>query len=142
MLSISLDQIGTEAVKNAVDTLDLGRASHELELGLPTLTDIVQSLIRPVRDPRDEMPKPILFQDVLKIEDLKVGMDLQGTVRNIVDFGAFIDIGVKVDGLVHISQLSNQYIKHPLDVVSVGDIVNVKVLDIDVKKNRISLTMK
>ncbi len=140
MLSISLEQI--EEVKNALDALDLGKASHELELGLPTLTDIVQSLIRPVRDPRDEMPKPILFQDVLKIEDLKVGMDLQGTVRNIVDFGAFIDIGVKVDGLVHISQLSNQYIKHPLDVVSVGDIVNVKVLDIDVKKNRISLTMK
>src|SRR5690606_24517782 len=97
---------------------------------------------KPGRDPRDELPKPILRQDVLKMEDLKKDMVLNGTVRNVVDFGAFVDIGVKSDGLVHISQLSNKFIKHPKEVVQVGDIVKVKVIDIDIERGRISLSMK
>ena len=107
----------------------------------PTLRDIVKELEKPARDPRDEMPKPILRTDVLDINDIKEDMILKGTVRNVIDFGVFVDIGVHQDGLVHISQLSKSYIKHPLDVVSVGDIVEVKVLSVDTKKNRISLSM-
>ena len=110
-------------------------------VGEPTLKDIIKELEKPGRDPRDEMPKPILRSDVLGMEDLREGMIMRGTVRNVIDFGAFVDIGVHQDGLVHISQMSNKYIKHPLDVVSVGDIVEVKVLGVDVKKNRISLSM-
>ncbi len=113
----------------------------KLEIGEPTLKDILDSLLRPGRDPRDELPKPLLMKDVLTIEDLKVGMELQGTVRNVVDFGAFIDIGLKNDGLVHISKLSGKFVKHPLDVVSVGQIVTVWVTEIDVKKMRVGLSM-
>ncbi len=116
--------------------------SKDLDIGLLTLQDIVKELEKPGRDPRDEMPKPILRQDVLKIEDLQNDMELNGTVRNVVDFGAFVDIGVKEDGLVHISQLSNKYIKHPKEVVQVGDIVKVKIIDVDLKRGRISLSMK
>lgn len=116
--------------------------ANRLEIGVPTLTDIIKELIRPGRDPRDELPKPILRKDVMDISDLKVGMELNGTVRNIVDFGCFVDIGVHQDGLVHLSQMCEKYIKHPSEVVNVGDIVKVAVLDVDTKRNKISLTMK
>lgn len=116
--------------------------AEKLEVGEPTLRDIVKELEKPGRDPRDEMPAPILKSDVLEMEDLTEGMILKGTVRNVIDFGAFVDIGVHQDGLVHISQLSDQYVKHPLDVVAVGDIVEVKVLSVDLQKKRIALTMK
>ncbi len=116
--------------------------AEKLEIGLPTLDDIVKELSKPGRDPRDEMPKPMLRSDVLDIKDLKEGMELKGTVRNVIDFGAFVDVGVHQDGLVHISQICDKYIKHPSEVLKVGDIVNVKILSVDVKKNRISLTMK
>jgi len=103
---------------------------------------MVKELTKPGRDPREEMPKPILRTDVLDMKDLKEGMVLKGTVRNVIDFGAFVDIGVHQDGLVHISQMTERYIKHPLEAVSVGDVVDVKVLGVDMKKKRISLTMK
>ncbi|MEE0954335.1 MAG: Tex family protein [Eubacterium sp.] len=121
---------------------DYAETAEELGIGEPTLRDIVKELEAPGRDPRDEKPLPILRSDVLKIEDLKEGMILKGTVRNIVDFGAFVDIGVHQDGLVHISQMSKKRIKHPLEVVKVGDVVQVKVLSVDVKKQRIGLSMK
>ena len=107
-----------------------------------TLKDIIDELSKPGRDPRDEMPKPILRSDVLKFEDLKEGMILTGTVRNVIDFGAFVDIGVKHDGLVHISELSESYVKNPSDVVSIGDIVKVKVIKIDNERQKVSLSMK
>lgn len=122
---------------------DYRKMAERLGIGEPTLRDIVQELCKPGRDPRDEMPQPILRTDVLELKDLKEGMILKGTVRNVIDFGAFVDIGVHQDGLVHISQLSDKkFVKHPLEVVSVGDIVEVKVLSVDVAKKRISLTMK
>ena len=121
---------------------DYKKLAAELEIGEITLQDIVKELEKPARDPRDEMPKPILRTDVLDIKDLKEGMVLKGTVRNVIDFGAFVDIGVHQDGLVHISQMSEKFIKHPLEAVSVGDVVEVRVLGVDEKKNRISLSMK
>ncbi len=124
------------------ETKDIGKLATELGIGEPTLRDIIKELEKPGRDPREEMPKPILRSDVLDMKDLKEGMILKGTVRNVIDFGAFVDIGVHQDGLVHISQMCDKFIKHPLEVVSVGDIVEVKVLGIDEKKGRISLTMK
>lgn len=142
LIDVAPIDIGSNELKDKLDSLNLNELSEKLSIGLPTLKDIVESLIRPVRDPRDELPKPIFHKNVLKIEDLKPGMHLQGTVRNIVDFGAFIDIGVKEDGLVHISEMSDKYIKHPLDVVSVGDIIDVWVINTDIQKKRISLTMK
>ena len=116
--------------------------AKELGIGEYTLADIVKELSMPGRDPRDEAPAPVLRSDVMDMSDLEPGMELKGTVRNIVDFGAFVDIGVHQDGLVHISQLSDKYVKHPLDVVKVGDIVNVRVLSVDEKRGKISLTMK
>ena len=125
-----------------MDNLDLKTISDELDIGLETLKDIIKELKKPGRDPREDMPKPVLRKNVLSIEDLEEGMIMQGTVRNIVDFGAFVDIGVHQDGLVHISQLiADRYVKHPLDIVSVGEIVDVKVLDVDLKRNRINLSM-
>ena len=121
---------------------DYKKLSAELGIGEITLQDIVKELEKPGRDPRDEMPKPILRTDVMDMKDLKEGMILKGTVRNVIDFGAFVDIGVHQDGLVHISQMSDKYIKHPLEAVSVGDVVDVRVLGVDLKKNRISLSMK
>ena len=121
---------------------DYKKTAAELKIGEITLRDIVKELEKPARDPRDEMPKPILRTDVLDIKDLKEGMILKGTVRNVIDFGAFVDIGVHQDGLVHISQMSERFIKHPLEAVSVGDVVEVRVLCVDEKKNRISLSMK
>ena len=116
--------------------------AEKLEIGLPTLDDIVKELSKPGRDPRDEMPAPMLRSDILDIKDLKEGMELKGTVRNVIDFGAFVDIGVHQDGLVHISQICDKYIKHPGEVLKVGDVVNVKILSVDPDKNRISLTMR
>ena len=130
-------------LKDKVETLGgVDKAAETVGIGAPTLSDIISELLRPGRDPRDELPKPVLRTDVLKIEDLKPGMELTGTVRNVVDFGAFVDIGVHEDGLVHISQLGDRFIKRASDAVKVGDVVKVRVLSVDVKKQRISLTMK
>jgi len=129
-------------LKLRMKKINIDKFCEENGVGKITVNDIADSLLKPGRDPRDEMPKPILMEDVMSIEDLKPGMVMQGTVRNVIDFGAFVDIGVHQDGLVHISQISNKYIKHPTDVLSVGDIVKVKVIDVDVKKGRISLSMK
>ena len=116
--------------------------AEELGIGEITLTDILKELEKPARDPRDDMPKPILRSDVMDMKDLKPGMILKGTVRNVIDFGVFVDIGVHQDGLVHISQITDRFIKHPLEAVSVGDIVEVQVLGVEEAKKRISLTMK
>ncbi|WP_374718121.1 Tex family protein [Neobacillus sp.] len=140
-LGFSTADLGTEELKSALSKLDLKCVSNELSIGELTLKDIVDALVRPERDPRDDLPRPLLKKDVLKLEDLKPGMELQGTVRNVVDFGAFVDIGVKQDGLVHISKLSNRFVKHPLDIVSVGDVVTVWVDSVDMKKGRVALTM-
>lgn len=140
-LGFSTTDIGSEKLIQRLNEVNVNGMAVELEVGQLTLKDIFDALKRPERDPRDDLPKPLLRKDVLKMEDLKPGMELQGTVRNVVDFGAFVDIGVKQDGLVHISKMSNQYVKHPLDVVSVGDIVTVWVNDVDVNKGRISLSM-
>ena len=139
-LNYSVNDIGSNSLK--LDNINLEEISEELDIGIETLKDIVKELKKPGRDPRDDMPKPILRKNVLSIEDLEIGMIMQGTVRNIVDFGAFVDIGVHQDGLVHISQLvADKFVKHPLDIVSVGDIVDVKVLDVDTNRNRINLSM-
>ena len=125
-----------------VKQLGAQEAASRCCIGVPTLHDIVNELMRPGRDPRDELPPPMLRADVLDLKDLKPGMKLKGTVRNVTDFGAFVDIGVHQDGLVHISQLADRYVKHPSDVVTVGDIVDVSVLSVDPKSHRIALTMK
>ncbi|WP_175639962.1 Tex family protein [Metabacillus schmidteae] len=137
----SYSDLGTVELKEKVKNLNLKEVAEVLEVGELTLKDICDALIRPERDPRDEVSKPLLKKDVLKLEDLQQGMELQGTVRNVVDFGAFIDIGVKQDGLVHISKLSKSFVKHPLDIVSVGDVVTVWVDEVDFKKGRVALTM-
>lgn len=139
-LNYTVNDIGSNNLK--LDNLDLNCLSDELDVGVETLKDIIKELKKPGRDPREDMPKPVLRKNILSIEDLDEGMIMQGTVRNIVDFGAFVDIGVHQDGLVHISQLvADKYVKHPLDIVSVGEIVDVKVLDVDIKRNRINLSM-
>lgn len=140
-LSLSPLDLGTDHLKESLQKIDLKETAKQLNIGEYTLKDICDALMRPERDPRDEVPKPLLKKDVLQLEDLKEGMELQGTVRNVVDFGAFVDIGVKQDGLVHISKLSKSYVKHPLDVVSVGDIVTVWVESVDIQKGRVALTM-
>ncbi|MBQ8526270.1 MAG: RNA-binding transcriptional accessory protein [Clostridia bacterium] len=129
-------------LKERIKKLDVESFCKEHDIGLPTLSDIADSLLKPDRDPRDTMPKPVLMSDILSMEDLKPGMILTGTVRNVIDFGAFVDIGVHQDGLVHISQISEKFIKHPTDVLSVGDVVKVKVTDINLSKKRISLSIK
>ncbi|MFS0644942.1 Tex family protein [Siminovitchia sp. 179-K 8D1 HS] len=134
--------LGSEKLIEALKNVSVEETAKELGLGGLTLRDIIDSLMKPGRDLRDELPKPILKTDLLKLEDLTPGMVLQGTVRNVVDFGAFVDVGVKEDGLVHISKLSDRFVKHPLDVVSLGDIVTVWVEKVDVQKGRLSLTMK
>ncbi|ATF11020.1 RNA-binding transcriptional accessory protein [Brevibacillus brevis X23] len=141
MLGISAQEIGSENCKERVQSLDVKETAAKLGIGEPTLQDIVDSLLRPGRDPRDELPKPLLRSDVLQLSDLSVGMKLQGTVRNVVDFGAFVDIGLKNDGLVHISRLKKGFVKHPLEVVTVGDIVDVWVVEIDEKRQRVGMTM-
>lgn len=131
-------------IKQLTDSasLDLGQLASSIGLGEPTLVDILEELKKPGRDPRDELPKPLLRTDIVGLEDLKEGMVLTGTVRNVIDFGVFVDIGVHQDGLVHISKLSDKYVRHPTDIVQVGDIVKVKVLDVDIERKRISLSMK
>lgn len=136
--------ISSDGLKNldeAVNKHGLKSLAQKLDIGVPTLKDIIKELQKPGRDPRDDIEQPLLRSDVMSIEDLKPGMIMTGTVRNVIDFGAFVDIGVHQDGLVHISQLSEKYVKHPTDVVSIGDIVQVKIIDVDTKKNRISLSM-
>ena len=134
---------GQTAVSNLAKRVkDKKKLAEELGIGEITLIDILTELEKPARDPRDDMPAPILRSDVLDMKDLKPGMILKGTVRNVIDFGVFVDIGVHQDGLVHISQITDRYIKHPLEAVSVGDIVDVQVLTVDVPKKRIGLTMK
>ena len=128
--------------KKEGQTAPLNAVAEQLAVGLPTLQDIIKELEKPGRDPREDLPPPLLRSDVLSLEDLQEGMILKGTVRNVIDFGAFVDIGVHQDGLVHISQLSDRFIKHPLEAVSVGDVVNVMVLSVDIKRKRIALTMK
>jgi len=135
-------EIAQHLVGRDLEKVDLEKLSKEIGVGIWTLKDIIQELKKPGRDPRDEMPKPIFRRDVLKIEDLKPNMVLTGTVRNVVDFGVFVDIGVKQDGLIHISQLSKEYIKHPKELLKVGDIIKVKILDVDITRRRISLSMK
>ncbi|MEK4525147.1 MULTISPECIES: Tex family protein [Paenibacillus] len=141
-LQVALDKLGSKELSVLLSEQQPEQLAVKLDVGVPTLRDILDSLQRPGRDPREEMPLPIFRTDVLKIEDLVEGMELQGTVRNVIDFGAFVDIGIKSDGLVHISQLSNGYVKHPMDVVSVGDNVTVWVMSVDTKKGRVGLTMK
>ncbi|MBL7574147.1 RNA-binding transcriptional accessory protein [Staphylococcus saccharolyticus] len=140
-LGLSDKDIGTPKLKDILNKVNIELLASQVGIGEPTLKDIIQSLIAPNRDPRDEFETPILKSDVLSIEDLNKGMKLSGTVRNVVDFGAFIDIGVKQDGLVHVSQLSKKFVKNPMNIVSVGDIVDVWILDIDEDKGKVSLTM-
>ncbi len=136
------DRIKTDELRQKLKTVDVTKMAKELEIGEMTLKDIIEELSKPGRDPREDMPKPILRQDVLKLEDLQEGMILTGTVRNVIDFGAFVDIGVKYDGLVHISEMSDKFIKNPSDLVSVGDIVKVKVIKIDRERKKVGLSMK
>ena len=136
------DRIKTDELRQKLKTVDVTKMAKELKIGEMTLKDIIEELSKPGRDPREDMPKPILRQDVLKLEDLQEGMILTGTVRNVIDFGAFVDIGVKYDGLVHISEMSDKFIKNPSDLVSVGDIVKVKVIKIDRERKKVGLSMK
>lgn len=137
-----IKNVNTAPLKAAIESAGYSKLANEIGIGEPTLIDIVNELSKPGRDPRDELPQPLLRSDIMGIDDLKVGMELKGTVRNVIDFGAFVDIGVHQDGLVHISQITNKYIKHPSEILKVGDIVTVWVLSVDTKKNRIGLTMK
>ncbi|QQT11841.1 Tex family protein [Staphylococcus pasteuri] len=140
-LNLKVEDLGNDTLKNKLDSVNVKELAEELNIGEPTLEDIINSLKAPNRDPRDEFETPILKSDVLSIEDLKEGMKLSGTVRNVVDFGAFVDIGVKQDGLVHVSKLSKKFVKNPMDIVSVGDIVEVWILSIDKQKDKVALTM-
>ncbi|WP_022792611.1 Tex family protein [Marinococcus halotolerans] len=140
-LELEAAQAGTKEMKEALENQEVHQLAEALEVGVPTLQDIIEDLKRPNRDPRDTFSKPLLKKGIMTLDDLEKGMELQGTVRNVVDFGAFIDVGVKEDGLVHISKLANRFIKHPMEVVSVGEIVTVWVEDIDQKRGRVALTM-
>ncbi|MGG0184781.1 Tex family protein [Bacillus rhizoplanae] len=140
-LGLSIADVGHPHLQKRLEEVEIPSLSEQTNIGEPTLRDIIDALIRPERDLRDELPKPLLKKGILKLEDLKRGMELEGTVRNVVDFGAFVDIGVKQDGLVHISKMSKQFVKHPLDIVSVGQIVKVWVDEVDMKKGRVALSM-
>lgn len=129
-------------IDERVKAKGISNLAKELEVGEPTLNDIIKEIKKPGRDPREELPKPIFKSGVIEMKDLKPGMILMGTVRNVSDFGAFVDIGVHQDGLVHKSQMEDRFVKHPLDIVKVGDIVEVRILDVDLKRKRISLSMK
>ena len=145
LFSFTTADIGTEAIKaisGQVALLGEDKVAEKLGIGIPTLKDIVKELIAPGRDPRDELPPPMLRTDVMDIKDLKPGMEMKGTVRNVTDFGAFVDIGVHEDGLVHVSQITDRFIKHPSDVLKVGQVVTTWVLKVDTAKGRISLTMR
>ncbi|MBQ7031188.1 MAG: RNA-binding transcriptional accessory protein [Bacilli bacterium] len=141
-LKLNIDLIGTEEIKNKLSNVNIDSLVKEIDIDKYTLQDIIDSLVKPNRDPRDMLPKPLLKSDVLHLEDLKVGMKLQGTVRNVVDFGVFVDIGIKNDGLVHISKMTDKFIKHPSEIVNVGDIIDVYVDDINTEKQKVSLSMK
>ncbi|BAM46488.1 Tex family protein [Amphibacillus xylanus] len=141
MIDCQKTDLGTATLQDKLIKLNIAEVADELQIGEPTLRDIVEALSRPSRDLRDDLPKPLLKKNVLSMEDLKPGIELQGTVRNVVDFGIFVDIGVKQDGLVHISKMSKQYVKHPKDLVAVGDVITVWVIDIDLQKERIALSM-
>ncbi|TFJ92088.1 Tex family protein [Lentibacillus salicampi] len=141
MVDCEMDDIGTRTLRDQLNTIDVKAVADELEVGVPTLQDIINALGRPERDPRDDLPKPLLKQNVLSMDDLQPGMEMQGTVRNVVDFGVFVDIGVKQDGLVHISKMARQFVKHPMDIASVGDVVTVWVENVDIDKGRIALSM-
>ena len=141
MLNLTVDDLGTEKLIKAISQEDAKALAEKLNSDEYTIGDIMTSLMKPNRDPRDEMPKPLLKSDILEIKDLKVGMKLQGTVRNVVDFGAFVDIGLHNDGLIHISKMTDRYIKHPSEVLSVGDIIDVYVIDIDAVKEKVSLSL-
>ena len=140
-INLSINDLGTKQMSEALANIDKTSLMNDLDIDQYTLDDIIDSLIKPNRSPRDEYKTPLLKKDILHIEDLNVGMLLEGTVRNVVDFGAFVDIGLKNDGLVHISKMSKQRIKHPLDKVSIGDIVEVKIIDVDLNKHRVGLSM-
>lgn len=140
-LNMSLSDVGSDSLVKKLSTLNINEYKEKLNTDIYTLEDVIECLKRPNRDPRDEMPQPILKSDILELKDLKVGMQLQGTVRNVVDFGAFVDIGLHEDGLVHISKITNKYIKHPSEVLSVGDIIDCYVEEIKIDKNKVSLTM-
>ncbi|MBR5111997.1 MAG: helix-hairpin-helix domain-containing protein, partial [Clostridia bacterium] len=145
LFSFTTADIGTEAIKaisGQVALLGEDKVAEKLGIGVPTLKDIVKELIAPGRDPRDELPPPMLRTDVMDIKDLKPGMEMKGTVRNVTDFGAFVDIGVHEDGLIHVSQITDRFIKHPSDVLKVGQVVTTWVLKVDTAKGRISLTMR
>ena len=129
-------------IDERVKAKGISNLAKELEVGEPTLNDIIKEIKKPGRDPREELPKPIFKSGVIEMKDLKSGMILMGTVRNVSDFGAFVDIGVHQDGLVHKSQMADRFVKHPLDIVKVGDVVEVRILDVDLKRKRISLSMK
>ena len=141
---ISSAEINTKGamVSLVISKKGTAKIASEIGVGEPTLIDIIENLKKPGRDPREEMPKPILRSDILKIEDLTIGMKLKGTVRNVVDFGAFVDIGVKNDGLLHISQIANKFVKNPLESLNVGDIIDVTIITIDIDKGRIALSCK
>ncbi|SFB38956.1 uncharacterized protein SAMN04488072_12419 [Lentibacillus halodurans] len=141
LVECDMADIGTDKLQEKLNKVDIKGFAEEMDIGEPTLRDIVSALSRPERDPRDDLPKPLLKQNVLSMEDLQQGMEMQGTVRNVVDFGVFVDIGVKQDGLVHISKMSDKFVKHPMDITSVGDVVTVWVEDIDIDKGRIALSM-
>lgn len=142
ILNVSLKSQNLAETLSGITTENLATIAEDLNIGLPTLSDIIKELSKPGRDPRDELPKPIFKTDIMGIDDLKIGMVLQGTVRNVIDFGAFVDIGVHQDGLVHLSQICDKFIKHPSEKLAVGDIVKVKIIDLDKQKNRISLSIK
>ncbi|MFA4923604.1 MAG: S1 RNA-binding domain-containing protein, partial [Ignavibacteriaceae bacterium] len=144
MFNISKDKIKESGslLDFFIEKKGMKKTAAELNIGEPTLKDIIDNLKKPGRDPREELPKPLLRSDVLKIEDLQPGMKLKGTVRNVVDFGAFVDIGVKQDGLLHVSQIANKFIRNPIEHVHVGDIIDVSILSIDKERGRISLSMR
>lgn len=141
LLGYTIEDIGTDELREKFKTISSKEIAEELAIGEPTLKDIIDALSRPERDPRDDFPQPLLKRNVLSLEDLKPGMEMQGTVRNVVDFGVFVDIGVKQDGLVHISKMSTKFVKHPMDIASVGDVVTVWVENVDEEKGRIALSM-
>ena len=140
-LGMSLEDVGSDDLVKKLDMVNMDEYKEVLGTDIYTLEDVIDCLKRPNRDPRDEMPQPILKSDVLELKDLRVGMQLQGTVRNVVDFGAFVDIGLHEDGLVHISKITDKYIKHPSEVLSVGDIIDCYVEEIKLDKGKVSLTM-
>jgi protein Tex len=141
ILGCEVEDIGSDKLQEAIRMMDKKEIVNQLEIGEPTLNDILEALMKPERDPRDDFPQPILKKNVLSLEDIKPGMELEGTVRNVVDFGVFVDVGVKQDGLVHISKMSHKFVKHPMDMVSVGDVITVWVDSIDANKGRIGLSM-